>query len=53
MATVTRENIGNLNDKLIVNLAKDDYMPSFEKSLRNYAKSANIPVLEKEWFPPV
>ena len=31
MATVTRENIGLLNDKLTVKLAKEDYYPSFEK----------------------
>jgi len=51
MATVIRENIGNLNDKLIVNLAKEDYMPSFEKSLRNYAKTANIPGFRKGMVP--
>ena len=27
MATVTRENLGTLHDKLTVKLAKDDYMP--------------------------
>jgi trigger factor len=43
MATITRENIGLLNDKLTVNLGKEDYMPSFEKSLKTYAKKANIP----------
>ena len=51
MATVTRENIGNLNDKLIVNLVKDDYMPSFEKSLKTYAKNANIPGFRKGMVP--
>lgn len=51
MATVTRENIGPLNDKLTVNLAKDDYFPSFEKSLKNYAKKANIPGFRKGMVP--
>jgi trigger factor len=51
MATVTRENIGNLNDKLTVNLSKEDYMPSFEKSLKNYAKNANIPGFRKGMVP--
>ena len=51
MATVTRENIGNLNDKLTVNLAKEDYMPSFEKSLKSYAKNANIPGFRKGMVP--
>jgi trigger factor len=31
MATVTRENIGLLTDKIVVNVAKGDYLPSFEK----------------------
>jgi trigger factor len=51
MATITRENIGNLNDKLIVNLEKNDYLPSFEKSLKSYAKSANIPGFRKGMVP--
>ncbi|MGN6617491.1 MAG: trigger factor [Ilyomonas sp.] len=51
MATVTRENIGLLNDKLTVNLAKDDYLPSFEKSLKSYAKKANIPGFRKGMVP--
>jgi trigger factor len=51
MATVTRENIGNLNDKLTVNLSREDYMPSFEKSLKNYAKNANIPGFRKGMVP--
>ncbi len=52
MATITRENIGNLNDKLTVNLGKEDYMPSFEKSLKNYAKNANISGFRKGMVPP-
>ncbi|MBV9963927.1 MAG: trigger factor [Parafilimonas sp.] len=51
MATVTRENIGNLNDKLTVSLGKEDYMPSFEKSLKKYAKNANIPGFRKGMVP--
>src|ERR1044072_4379483 len=51
MATVTRENIGNLNEKLTVNLAKEDYLPSFEKSLKSYAKNANIPGFRKGMVP--
>ncbi|MBS1746176.1 MAG: trigger factor [Bacteroidetes bacterium] len=51
MATITRENIGNLNDKLTVNLSKEDYMPSFEKSLKNYAKNANLPGFRKGMVP--
>jgi trigger factor len=51
MATITRENIGLLNDKLTVKLSKDDYLPAFEKSLKNYAKSANIPGFRKGMVP--
>lgn len=51
MATVTRENIGTLHDKLTVKLVKDDYMPSFEKTLKQYAKTANIPGFRKGMVP--
>jgi trigger factor len=51
MATITRENIGTLNDKLTVNLEKNDYLPSFEKSLKDYAKKANIPGFRKGMVP--
>ncbi|MEP6466530.1 MAG: trigger factor [Parafilimonas sp.] len=51
MATISRENIGLLNDKLTVNLGKQDYLPSFEKSLKNYAKNANIPGFRKGMVP--
>ena len=51
MATVTRENIGLLNDKIIVTVSKDDYFPPFEKALKQYAKSANIPGFRKGMVP--
>ncbi len=51
MATVTRENIGNLHDKIIVKLTKEDYMPTFEKSLKQYAKNANVPGFRKGMVP--
>ena len=51
MATVTRENIGLLTDKIIVNVAKGDYLPSFEKALKNYGKQANIPGFRKGMVP--
>lgn len=51
MATVIRENIGNLHDKLIVKLAKEDYMPSFEKALKNYGRNVNIPGFRKGNVP--
>lgn len=51
MATITRENIGLLNDKLTVKLSKDDYYGNFEKNLKQYAKTANIPGFRKGMVP--
>jgi len=51
MATVTRENIGTLNDKLTVTLNKADYQGNFEQSLKKYAKTANIPGFRKGMVP--
>lgn len=51
MATVIRENIGLLTDKLTVTLNKEDYFPGFEQSLKKYAKTANIPGFRKGMVP--
>jgi trigger factor len=51
MATVTRENIGLLTDKIVVSVSKGDYLPSFEKSLKQYGKQANIPGFRKGMVP--
>jgi trigger factor len=51
MATVTRENIGLLHDKLVVKVNKDDYFPSFDKKLKEYSKTANIPGFRKGMVP--
>ncbi|MEO0066576.1 MAG: trigger factor [Bacteroidota bacterium] len=51
MATITRENIGLLNDKLTVTLTKEDYLIGFESSLKKYAKTANIPGFRKGMVP--
>jgi len=51
MATVVRENIGLLHDKLTVKVSKDDYFPSFDKKLKEYSKNANIPGFRKGMVP--
>ena len=51
MATVTKENIGLLNEKLTVKLSKEDYFPSFEKKLKEYSKQVNMPGFRKGMVP--
>lgn len=51
MATITRENIGLLHEKLTVQLKKEDYYNNFEQSLKKYAKTANIPGFRKGMVP--
>lgn len=51
MATITREPIGQLHDKLTVKVSKEDYLPSFEKKLKDYSKTANIPGFRKGMVP--
>jgi trigger factor len=51
MATVTRENIGLLHDKISVKLSKEDYYPAFEQTLKKHSKTANIPGFRKGMVP--
>lgn len=51
MATITKENIGLQHDKLVVSLQKDDYLPGYEKALKEYSKKANIPGFRKGMVP--
>jgi trigger factor len=51
MATITKENIGLLHEKLTVKLEKTDYLPAFEKALKEYSKRANIPGFRKGMVP--
>lgn len=51
MATVTKEHISELHEKLTLKLEKSDYLPSFEKSLKEYSKKANIPGFRKGMVP--
>ena len=52
MATVARENIGLLNDKITVKLSKADYLPIFEKKVKEYSKTINVPGFRKGMVPP-
>ena len=51
MATVIKENVGMLHDKLTLTLDKEDYLPAFEKTLKDYSKKANIPGFRKGMVP--
>lgn len=51
MATISRENLGLLNDKLTITLEQSDYLPAFEKKLKEFGKTANIPGFRKGMVP--
>jgi hypothetical protein len=40
MATITRESIAELHEKISVRLEKSDYLPAFERALKDYGKKA-------------
>jgi trigger factor len=51
MATVTQQDIAPLHKHLNVTINKEDYLPTFEKSLKDYSKKANIPGFRKGMVP--
>lgn len=51
MSTVTKENVGLLHEKINLTLSKEDYLPAFEKTLKEYSKKANIPGFRKGMVP--
>ncbi len=51
MASVTKENIGNLHDKVVVKISKEDYFPAFEKSVKEFSKKATVPGFRKGMVP--
>lgn len=51
MATVTQQEVAPLHKQLDVTIQKEDYLPTFEKSLKEYSKKANIPGFRKGMVP--
>jgi trigger factor len=51
MSNVVRENSGLLTDTLTVKVSKDDYLSTFQKKLKEFSKTANIPGFRKGMVP--
>lgn len=51
MATVTQQEVAPLHKQLNITINKEDYLPQFEKSLKEYGKKANIPGFRKGMVP--
>jgi len=51
MATVTQQDVAPLHKHLNVQIGKSDYLPTFEKTLKEYGKKANIPGFRKGMVP--
>jgi trigger factor len=51
MATVTQQDVAPLHKQLNITINKEDYLPSFEKALKDHSKKANIPGFRKGMVP--
>ena len=51
MATVTTQDVAPLHKQFSITINKEDYLPQFEKSLKEYSKKASIPGFRKGMVP--
>jgi trigger factor len=51
MATVTQQEVAPLHKQINISINKEDYLPQFEKALKDYSKKANIPGFRKGMVP--
>ena len=51
MATVTTQDVAPLHKQFSITINKEDYLPQFERSLKEYSKKANIPGFRKGMVP--
>lgn len=51
MATITQQDVAPLHKQLSITINKEDYLPSFEKALKDHSKKANIPGFRKGMVP--
>jgi trigger factor len=51
MPSVARENVGLLTDKITIKLSSTEYLPAFEKKVKEYSKQINVPGFRKGMVP--
>lgn len=51
MATISRENINLLNDRISVKVSQEDYLPGFQKELKQLSKQINLPGFRRGMVP--
>ncbi|HVB02659.1 MAG TPA: trigger factor [Chitinophagaceae bacterium] len=52
MATITRESIASLNEKIKITVSGEDYLPEFEKSIKKLCKTSSLPGFRKGMVSP-
>lgn len=51
MATIHRENIGLLNDRIRVQVNREDYLSRYQQALKDFRKKLNLPGFRKGMVP--